>query len=439
MSKKTIAPLICVTAALCCMLTSCNSHTGEIQSVASSSSANEEISDYTLCSDLTEDEITLTVWESADGIDEWIKKAGESFNKLYPNIKIDYKTVEIDRVVKTLDNRDLDMVRPDLFGAPHDCIGTLIEKDYIIPVESPEEISSRTLSTACNAMFYQGTMYGYPTSCETYALYYNKNLIDENDIPSTWDEIIEYSKSFDEIFPDKTSFIFDNENMYYVSSLMTNGGAHLFPDSKTTGLLSGSAVSGVQLLQKLIDILPENIKEYTSDDFDRMFLQGDAAMYISGPWLLAPAKTAGLDFGVTTLPAFSENSSPAHSFSGVRGMFVSTFSTHPKEAAEFAKYLITNEMQELRQEITGALPSVNIAADNEYANAFIEQLAYSYPMPKHPGMNDFWEYGETFCQAMYDKPDAREELEKFNSYLLTGSTDITAFSEDIQTTAFITE
>ena len=37
---------------------------------------------YATDDSLTRDDITLTVWESKDGPDEWIKKAGESFNSL---------------------------------------------------------------------------------------------------------------------------------------------------------------------------------------------------------------------------------------------------------------------------------------------------------------------------------------------------------------------
>ena len=35
------------------------------------------------------------VWESKDGPDEFIRKAGDSFHKLYPNITIEYVNVEI--------------------------------------------------------------------------------------------------------------------------------------------------------------------------------------------------------------------------------------------------------------------------------------------------------------------------------------------------------
>lgn len=79
---------------------------------------------------------------------------------------------------------------------------------------------------------------------------------------------------------------------------------------------------------------------------------------------------------------------PAASFSGAREMFVSAYSDHPDEAAQF---LITDEMQQLRYEITGALPSTNIPVDSEAALGFIAQPDYAFPMPSVPQMTAFRE------------------------------------------------
>ena len=39
--------------------------------------------------------VTLTVWESTNGPDEFIKRAGEAFEATHPNIKIKFENVEI--------------------------------------------------------------------------------------------------------------------------------------------------------------------------------------------------------------------------------------------------------------------------------------------------------------------------------------------------------
>jgi len=45
-------------------------------------------------------------------------------------------------------------------------------------------------------------------------------------------------------------------------------------------------------------------------------------------------------------------------------MFVSAYSNHPEEAAEFAQFLLTPAMQQLRFKITGTVPSINTKVDS---------------------------------------------------------------------------
>jgi arabinogalactan oligomer/maltooligosaccharide transport system substrate-binding protein len=104
-------------------------------------------------------------------------------------------------------------------------------------------------------------------------------------------------------------------------------------------------------------------------------------MHITGFWNVKPFKDAGIDFGVAPLPCFPGNDKPAASFSGTRGMFVSAYSKLPEEAAEFAEFLLTPEMQKLRFTITGAMPAINTEVDSPYIKGFLTQLNYAFPMP----------------------------------------------------------
>jgi arabinogalactan oligomer/maltooligosaccharide transport system substrate-binding protein len=50
-------------------------------------------------------------------------------------------------------------------------------------------------------------MYGYPVSAETYALYYNKDLIPAEEVPTTWDELKTWTAAFNAKNPDKYGFL----------------------------------------------------------------------------------------------------------------------------------------------------------------------------------------------------------------------------------------
>ena len=78
-----------ITAALFAVLigtviAGCSEESHIITQHTSRSDYNGNSTPYSTDDSLTKDDITLTVWESKDGPDEWIKEAGESFNALYP-------------------------------------------------------------------------------------------------------------------------------------------------------------------------------------------------------------------------------------------------------------------------------------------------------------------------------------------------------------------
>jgi arabinogalactan oligomer/maltooligosaccharide transport system substrate-binding protein len=155
-----------------------------------------------------------------------------------------------------------------------------------------------------------------------------------------------------------------------------------------------------------------------TDTVDALFAAGQAAMHITGPWNIKPFTDAGLDFGVATLPALAGDSEPAASFSGTRGMFVSAYSDHPDEAADFAAFLTTAEMQKLRYDITGALPITEVAVDSEAAQGLIAQLDYAFPMPSIPQMSAFWDAMNNASANIWNGADIQQELDAANSTIL---------------------
>ena len=92
-------------------------------------------------------------------------------------------------------------------------------------------------------------------------------------------------------------------------------------------------------------------------------------------------------------------------------MFVSAYSKHPEEAADFAKFLLTEEMQRLRFELTGgALPSIDVEVDSPYAEGFLTQLEYAFPMPSIPAMGGFWDSMNAASANIWDGADIQTEL-----------------------------
>lgn len=379
----------------------------------------------------TKNKIELTVWESTGGPDEFIKAAGESFTKLYPNITIKYVNVEsADSQTKiALDGPSGN--GPDLFAAAHNIMGALVAGGYVseIPAGVDEKVKGYVVdSAAAGAVLADESgaakMYGYPVSVETYALFYNKDIIKDDEVPKTMDDLLTYIEGFDK--KDVNPFVMDAGNAYYSVMFTNTDENHLYgpdgTDMKNTYMNTDDAVKNLHTFVKLSKAVDMPTEDMATKYCDAMFLEGKAAMTVTGAWNIKPFTEAGVNFGITTLPSLPDYDHPPITFEGVRCMYVSAFSEHQAEAAAFGEFMCTPEMQKLRYDLTGTIPSADIEIDdkNGYVAAMNAQIEYSYPMPNNAQASKFWTpFGSAYAniwngEVADDDKAIKAELDKAN-------------------------
>lgn len=373
--------------------------------------------------DAGSEKVVLTVWESTGGPDEFIKQAGAAFTAKNPNIEIKFVNVEVGDAANQIALDGPAGVGADLFGVPHDNLGKLVSGGHVLPVSNPEDIKAKVLGACYQGASYNGTLYGYPVSAETYALYYNKDLVSESELPKTWEDLASWAAKFNAANPGKYGFVMDVGNAYYSIIFTTANNNRLFgasgTDTSSTYLNTDPAVKGMKFYQTLRSGLDVPAADLTTATCDAAFAAGTAAMHISGPWNLKGFADAGINYGVAALPSLPGDTTPAPSFSGIRCMFVSAYSDHPAEAAAFAEFLLTEEMQQLRYELTnGALPSIDTKLDDANAVAFLKQLDYAFPMPSIPEMGNFWEAFNSASSNIWNGADVKTELDAANTAIL---------------------
>lgn len=363
-------------------------------------------------------EIHIRVWETKNGVDEFIKQAAKAYTEKNPNVVIDYVHVSLNDMIPMLEADGPNDIGPDIIASPHDNLGKLVSKKLILPTENASEVSRKVLGACSKALTYGGKMYGYPACAETYALFYNKKLISENEVPKSWEELIRWVQNFNRNNPNKLGFVMDVTNGYYSILFTTANGNRLYGESGTEAtnpnMNTPAAVSGMKLFQSLRTKLNLEGIELSSSACDGMFSSGNAAMHITGLWNVSTFEKAGIDFGVAPIPSLPGESKPASSFSGTRGMFVTSYSKHPKEAADFAAFLITPEMQQLRFELTGVLPSINTTVNSKYMAGFLKQLDAAFPMPSISAMGNFWGAAGSALWNIWNGADVQAELDSLN-------------------------
>lgn len=366
--------------------------------------------------DLTTEEITLKMWDADEGgKKEMLEYAAGEFTKLYPNITFTFENVNHSDASAKIALDAPAGVGPDVFCAASDHMGSLVGSGLVLENQYAENFKDNYYSAAINAASYEGKMYGYPISLETYVLFYNKELIDSP--PQTWEEVIEIAKDFNDPADNKYAIVWEAGDAYYDYMFTAAEGNYLFgaegKDAASHNLNSEASVKGLTYFQNLRkEILDVPAGDLTWEFCMSEFSEGKAAMYITGAWSETAFTEAGINYGVTTLPGLPECDEPATSFSGARVMFVSSYSDHPKEAQAFLDFLCSKEMIQKRYEDVGELPSrsdIEITDENDLA--YVAQLEYSFAMPAIPEIGTFWASMGSAVKNIWDGTDVREELD----------------------------
>lgn len=357
--------------------------------------------------------IELKVWESSGTEGSYILYAIKEYKKINPKVKITYEAVgQTDSRTKI----ELDGpagVGADVFVSPHDHIGALVASGNVLPVDDADSYMKDFYEMAKIGSKYNGVTYGYPLAAETYALFYNRALIKK--APESWDEVIAFAKKFNSKAENKYAMVWAVGDGYYDYMFMDSFNAPLFGvngnDVKQHNLNSPNAIKGLEYFQKLRKlVLDIPAADATSDFCNAEFAEGKAAMVITGPWSIPTFKKAGIDFGITKLPAFP-GTTHSTSFSGVRLAFVSSYSEHPDEAKEFAKFITSKEMLEKRFLMTDQIPPRNdIKISDPHANGIKEQLVYAKAMPTIPQLGTYWSAMNAAYAGIWDGDDVRTNL-----------------------------
>ncbi len=366
-----------------------------------------------------EEGATLLVWESPEVEAEFIEYVGQRFYEKY-GVRVKHTPVPHTEARTQLSLDGPAGFGADVFALPHDQIGLTVAMGLVFPnLIAEERIRRDFMPGAVDGVTFEGVLYGFPLAIETYALFYNRDIIPEP--PSTFAELIEFAKEFNDPAQRRFGFMWDVGNAFFSHGFIAGFGGYVFGDGGTNkheiGLNSPGAIEGAKFFVSLKDILPLHSADTDYGVMDGLFAEGLAAMIINGPWAIAAYQAVGLNFGIAPLPLLPNNERPV-SFSGIRTLMVSSFTNYPIAAQMFANFATSDEMLLRRFEMTRQIPPVialmdkPIIRDDEFVAPMLVQLAYAVPMPSIPQMDFVWvPYGTALQIIWNDGIDPQEALD----------------------------
>ncbi|WP_186579967.1 sugar ABC transporter substrate-binding protein [Aquibacillus kalidii] len=367
--------------------------------------------------------VELLVWEDIEksaGIEDAVAK----FEEEHENVTV--KVVE-KAYAQQIEDLRLDGpagTGPDVLTMPGDQIGTAVTEGLIKELDVSEDVQSIYTDVAMQSQTYNGKVYGLPKAVETTVLFYNKDIVSEDELPTTLGGWYDLSKEL--TTGENFGFLALFDQIYYAQGVMSGYGGYIFGQDDNGGFVASDiglnnegAVEGAQEIQKFYEngLFPTGIiGEQGINVLDSLFSEGKAAAVISGPWNLGPYKEAGINYGVVKLPELA-NGENMSSFVGIKSYNVSTYSKNAELAEEFVEFIANEENSKTRYEVTNEVPAVAaladdpVVAESEAAQAVAQQSQFAQLTPNIPEMNEVWTPADAALQTIATgKAEPKEAL-----------------------------
>ena len=248
---------------------------------------------------------------------------------------------------------------------------------------------------AVEAMSRNGKIYAVPRDISNLVIFYNKDIFDKNNLPypdetTTFNDFLTLAKAATDHEKGIFGISFEEDPLFYLPYLMSEGGGLLSDDGKTEILNTPESQNGLNFyadLRNKYHVAPMQ-SESASATMAQMFLQGKLAMHLSGRWLVPKyRKSADFDWDVAPFPKGTKGSIVPLDASG---WAISADSKHKEEAAKLIKFLSSKENLEKFSE-SGLIVPARIDSANsksflngnkpKNAKVFLDVAKTSKPTP----------------------------------------------------------
>ncbi|KRE70432.1 ABC transporter substrate-binding protein [Paenibacillus sp. Soil750] len=347
----------------------------------------------------TKEKVTLTYGTWGAAADKSTTKVIEMFNSAHPNIEVKLETTPNKQYWQKLETAAIGETLPDLFWMNGPNIVKYGSNGILMPITDLIKSNALDMSKYPKALVdlytVNGKNYGVPKDFDTPGLWYNKALFDAAGVKypdATWDwnSVAEAAKKLTD--PAKgvwgIAATLDNQSGYY-DTILQAGGYIISEDKKSSGYDKPEAIAGLKFWTDLINVqkVSPTMAQMTDTEGLDMFKAGKVAMIAEGDWNAADfAATDYLKgkFDVAPLPKNKKSAVIIHGLGNV----ISAKTKHPKEAAEFLKFLGSKEAAEVYASQGTVIPAYEGTQDTWVKSipgvnlqVFIDQLKIAVPYP----------------------------------------------------------
>lgn len=317
-------------------------------------------------SDSGKTQIRFATWDVAEDVDKQ-QELVDKFNEEHDDIEVTLEAYGSDfdtKISAGMGSGDTpDVMYMWNYPAYYDGLEPL--DDYI--AEEGDEYKSNFYDTLWDYNKMDGSTYGIPVGFTTHCLFYNKDIFDEAGVeyPTadwTWDDLQAAAKTISEKTDAKGfSFQMKPDPYDFEMYLWSNGTSYCDENGEMDGYINSE--ESQEVFQMFQDMEKDEYATSTEGDGTDEFRAGSTAMYVYGSWAINTLNEDGVNYGVTTIPAFADAGQDSVSILSSSGLSMSKDSEHKDAAWEFIKYWTNEECNKAR--IGTELPVLNTVVESE--------------------------------------------------------------------------
>ena len=371
-------------------------------------------------------DVTLKVWApQVDQTDEegkigWLNEMLPLFEEAHPEYNITWDVgVCGEGDAGTLVKND-PAAAADVFFYANDQMGTLIEAGALAKLGGSylDTVKANFSQIHVDLLTYtDGEVYGFPTSPNTWFMWYNKDVFTEEDITNIGTML------------EKGVVSFPMDNSWYTGSFFFGVGGTVF------GPLGNDAAAGIDFGSDLCVAATGYMADMAKNpnfvnDVDGAGVagmkEGTIHAMFSGDWdKPALEESLGDKLGCAVLPKFTIDGTDYQmkSFAGNKAVGVNPNASNPKAAMELAAFLTSPEALLRRYELSGYTPAATACTEadvikaNETVLVLNDQLANcAIVQPVIAEMSAFWDpvknFGLNILNGSITADNAKENLDK---------------------------
>ena len=320
--------------------------------------------------------------------------------------------------VNHLELADSSDEKPDVFIIISDKADYAKESGRIERLDYMPDVKDLYLENSVKPFSFDDGIYAQPRDIEALVVFYNKDIISHP--ADTFDDYIRLAKVRKR--DGKYGLIGKFDNFYYSYGFLSAFGAYTFGkkrdgsiDLTDLGFNKYEAVDAIEYIWNYAcNYQPQSVQDKNGlDVIDDLFVKGEAAAVISGPWRYDKYANGHVNFGVSKLPLLPNGNSPTP-FYGVKGYVVSSDSKHKELAKKFVRlldepayamdrYMATHEVPVLKSIITN--PEIS---GDEMVSAVLAQIKDADLMPANMKIDELWAtMNECLSDVISGKKSAR--------------------------------